>query len=101
VDRTEKLFPVLQRAGYSYVYKTGHKKKHGSLIAFRKEMFEKVEDRTLYYDEQEVRLNGEAATRRGSSFFTKNIANLVALRKLDKDDQGFIVATTHLFWHPK
>ena len=91
---------MLATAGYSYVYKAGRSKNHGCVIAYRKDKFEKVEDRTLYYDEQEVRPDGEAATRVGSSFYTKNIANLVALKEID-NDRGFIVATTHLFWHPR
>lgn len=101
VDRTEKLFPVLQRAGYSYVYKAGNRKKHGSVIAYRKDTFEQAGDHRVLYDEEEVRSGGNEKARRGSSFFTTNIGNLVALRRLDKQDEGFIVATTHLFWHPR
>lgn len=71
------------------------------MIAYRKDLFGHVADRTILYDEVEVRAVGEERTRRGNSFFTKNIANLVAIRRLDSEDEGFIVATTHLFWHPR
>lgn len=64
-------------------------------------MFEKLDERVVYYDEEAVRPDAEGSARQGSSFFTKNIANLIALRRLDDKDQGFIVATTHLFWHPR
>ena len=101
VDRTEKLFPVLQKAGYSYVYKAGNRKKHGSVIAYRRDLFEQTGECRVLYDEEEVRTEGEEGARRGSSFFTKNIGNLVALRRMEGQDEGFIVATTHLFWHPR
>ena len=91
---------MLEKAGYAYVFKAGHRKKHGCLVAYRKDMFEKVDERTLYYDEAAVRLNADGPARHGSSRITKNIANLVALRRVDDANQGFFVATTHLFWHP-
>ncbi|GJE87626.1 endonuclease/exonuclease/phosphatase [Phanerochaete sordida] len=100
VDRTEKVFPVLGEAGYSFVFKAGPRKKHGSVIAFSKDKFELVEDRQVFYDETDVRQDGDERGRKGSSFFTKNIANLVALRRRDSDE-GFFVGTTHLFWHPR
>lgn len=91
---------MLGEAGYSFVYKAGPRKKHGSLIAYRKNSFELVDDRQVFYDEQEVRQDGDEKECRGSSFYTKNIANLVALRRLDSNE-GFFVGTTHLFWHPR
>ncbi|KAH9944043.1 Endonuclease/exonuclease/phosphatase [Epithele typhae] len=97
VDRTEKLFPELERAGYAC--------KHGCLIAYRAAAFECVRRRVVAYDEQEVRaadrVLDEGSTRKGSSFRTKNIANVVALQRRDAPDEGVIVATTHLFWHPR
>lgn len=100
VDRTEKLFPVLGEAGYSFIYKAGPRKKHGCVIAFKKDVFELVDDRQVFYDEQDVRSDGNDRYRRGSSFYTKNIANLVALRN-QNTDSGFFIGTTHLFWHPR
>ncbi|KAI0778580.1 Endonuclease/exonuclease/phosphatase [Trametes elegans] len=100
VDRTEKLFPVLEKAGYAWVYAVGPGKKHGCLIAFRKSLYECVRQRVVTYDDQEIREDGDERARRGSSFRTKNIGSLVALRRASAADDGLIVATTHLFWHP-
>ncbi|KAI9060199.1 Endonuclease/exonuclease/phosphatase [Trametes sanguinea] len=100
VDRTEKFFPELEKAGYAWVYAAGPRKKHGCLIAFRKDVYECVRERVVAYDDEEVREDGELQARRGSSFRTKNIGSLVALRRKGADGDGVIVATTHLFWHP-
>lgn len=100
VDRTEKLFPELEKAGYDWVFAAGPRKKHGCLIAFRKDAYECVRRRMVTYDEEDVRDADTEAGRRGSSFRTKNIGSLVALRSLRADGDGVIVATTHLFWHP-
>ncbi|OJT03008.1 hypothetical protein TRAPUB_6351 [Trametes pubescens] len=100
VDRTEKLFPELEKAGYDWVFAAGPRKKHGCLIAFRKDAYECVRRRMVAYDDEDVRDADTEAARRGSSFRTKNIGSLVALRKLRADGDGVIVATTHLFWHP-
>ncbi|KAF8641035.1 hypothetical protein AX17_000680 [Amanita inopinata Kibby_2008] len=101
VDRLEKLMPILEAAGYSHHYAVGLGKKHGCLIAFKKKMFTKVSDHLVHYDEGEVRTTGDDRARRGQSCCTKNIASLVALKNVDSNSQGLIVATTHLFWHPK
>ena len=100
VDRTEKLFPELEKLGYAWVYAAGPRKKHGCLIAYRKNAFECVRQKVVLYDEEEVRAEGNEQARRGLSFRTKNIGSLVALRKVGGGDDGIIVATTHLFWHP-
>ncbi|RDX52041.1 Endonuclease/exonuclease/phosphatase [Lentinus brumalis] len=100
VDRTEKLFPVLEKANYAWVYAAGPRKKHGCLIAYRKDAFSCIRQKVITYDDQEIREDGDEQARRGSSFRTKNIGNLVALRKLGPGNDGVIVATTHLFWHP-
>ncbi|KAI3621886.1 ccr4 nocturin family endoribonuclease [Moniliophthora roreri] len=100
VDRLEKLLPVLEKGGYAHVYASGPGKKHGCLVAFHRDSYEVVAQRTIQYDEQEVHSDGERAFRLGSSFRTKNIGHLVALKNI-KDEKGFIVATTHLFWHPR
>lgn len=100
VDRLEKLLPVLEGAGYSHAFAAGPKKKHGCLIAYVKDKYIKVEERTVLYDEQEIRTEGDERARRGSSFRTKNIGFIAALRQSEAQG-GIIVATTHLFWHPK
>ncbi|KAJ7492540.1 Endonuclease/exonuclease/phosphatase [Mycena latifolia] len=100
VDSLEKLLPVLAAAGYNHHYAAGPGKKHGCLIAF-KDNYTKLEERLIHYDEQHVRSEGDENTRRGSSFRTRNIGSLVALKNLSHDGEGVVIGTTHLFWHPK
>ncbi|KAI0936526.1 hypothetical protein AcV5_004639 [Taiwanofungus camphoratus] len=100
LDRLDKLLPVLEKAGYSWTYASGPRKKHGCLIAYRTDAFVLVGERVIVYDEQDVREEGSERSRRGSSFRTKNIASLVRLRRSGSAHDGFVVATTHLFWHP-
>lgn len=97
----EKLLPLLEDAGYSHVYAAGPGKKHGCLVAFARNKYTKKEDRTVLYDEQTIRRDTEERACRGSSFQTKNIASLVALEAADDENMGIVVATTHLFWHPR
>ena len=101
VDRLEKLLPVIEGAGYSHTYAAGPGKKHGCLIAYNKDKFTKVKERVVHYDDEEIRTDGDDRIRRGCSFRTKNIGSLLALKRNDTESNGIIVATTHLFWHPK
>lgn len=101
VDRLEKLLLVLNGAGYSHAYASGPRKKHGCLIVFAQEKFVKVAERVVYYDDEEIRPEGDKHCRRGSSFRTKNIGFIVALAKNGCTGKGVVIATTHLFWHPK
>jgi len=100
VDRLAKLLPMLDQAGYSHRYAAGRGKKHGCLIAFKRRLI-KVHERLVYYDEQPIRDAGDERGRCGHSFKTKNIGLILALRFQDDPNNGVIVATTHLFWHPK
>ncbi|KAH8120388.1 Endonuclease/exonuclease/phosphatase [Phellopilus nigrolimitatus] len=102
VDRLEKLGPVLSSAGYSFAYSSGPRKKHGCAIAFRTDVYKKVAEQTVFYDEAELHSEGPTAQfRKGSSFRTRNIGFIIALERLSAEDQHIIVATTHLFWHPR
>lgn len=97
----ESLVPFLQSLGYSHTYSCGPRKKHGCLIAYRAKVFTKLTDWTMFYDDSEVRKDGEDASfRRGSSFRTRNIGLLVALERVSSKET-IVIATTHLFWHPK
>ncbi|KZT05970.1 Endonuclease/exonuclease/phosphatase [Laetiporus sulphureus 93-53] len=100
VDRLERLLPVLEEAGYEHVYAAGPRKKHGCLIAYRKDAYILTDQRLIEYDQQEVHEEGSETARRGSSFRTRNIASLVRLQKVASPSTGVVVATTHLFWHP-
>ena len=46
--------PILQNAGYTTIYRTGHCKKHGLLIAYRDAKCTKVSDHIIFFDEKEV-----------------------------------------------
>jgi RNA exonuclease NGL2 len=100
VDRLERLIPVLEEARYSHVYAAGPRKKHGCLIGFRKDSLEIRDQFAIHYDDTGARADGTEPTGKGLSFRTKNIANVVALGKVGQPKEGYIVATTHLFWHP-
>ena len=107
---------MLAKANYAWVYAAGPRKKHGCAVVFRANTFEEVGSRTVFYDDEEVHIDGahspgeesaeeqeQAKARRASSRITKNIANIVALKRIGDDDvnDGVVVATTHLFWHPR
>jgi RNA exonuclease NGL2 len=104
VDRLEKLIPVLEEARYSHVYAAGPKKKHGCLIGFRKDTLEIRDQFVLHYDDTDGHADGtdgtEPSLSKGLSHRTKNIANVVALERVGRPSEGYVVATTHLFWHP-
>jgi len=101
VDRLEKLIPVLEEAQYAHVYAAGPKKKHGCLIGFRKDTLEIRDQFVIHYDDTDAHADGtEPSPSKGLSHRTKNIANVVALEKVGQPNEGYVVATTHLFWHP-
>jgi RNA exonuclease NGL2 len=77
------------------------------MVLFKKELFELHSHKTVYYDGEEVRhgpLEDEegnsSSWRRGASRATKNIGLIVAFKRKENSQKGFVVATTHLFWHP-
>ncbi|KAH8998879.1 Endonuclease/exonuclease/phosphatase [Lactarius hatsudake] len=100
VDRLEKLIPVLEEAKYGHVYAAGPRKRHGSLVAFRKDSYKIHGNIVICYDDIDIRPDGSESFRKGLSFRTKNVGNIVALEKVGDSSEGYIVATTHLFWHP-
>jgi RNA exonuclease NGL2 len=92
---------MLEHAGYTHHYGSGSGKKHGCMIAFKKNMYSMVSDKVIYYDQYVPMDNDSGRCLTGNTFKTRNIGLLVALRRLDQESEGLIVATTHLFWHPK
>jgi RNA exonuclease NGL2 len=100
VDRLEKLLPSLHSASYAETYAAGPGKRHGCMIVYRDAVFEKIEQETIYYDDLDVRPAGDKHERKGSSRRTKNIGLIVGIRRRDQPDHGYVIATTHLFWHP-
>ena len=91
---------MLGKSGYSHHYASGRNKKHGCLIGYKKELYSFLADRVIYYDEQPVGMAGEK-TRVGSSFKTQNIGYMVAIKDRMNTKEGIVIATTHLFLHPK
>ena len=100
VDRLNKLLPILEDAGFAYHYAAGNGKKHGCLIAFKKDMYTMSAAKSVEYDNEYVRSDGDNAARCGRSFHTKNVGCLLSLQSNFRAE-GILVATTHLFWHPK
>ena len=92
---------MLENAGYAHLYSSGPSKKHGCMIAFKKSLYSMVSDKVIYYDQYVPMVNDSGRSLTGNTFKTRNIGLLVALQSLDQESEGFIVATTHLFWHPK
>ncbi|KZT44472.1 Endonuclease/exonuclease/phosphatase [Sistotremastrum suecicum HHB10207 ss-3] len=101
VDRLEVLLPELHAAGYSHIYASGRNKKHGCMVLYRESQFKKIHEETIYYDEETARLDTSGTSQPiGNSFRTKNIGLIVALQSVHSN-LGLVVATTHLFWHPR
>jgi RNA exonuclease NGL2 len=80
------------------------------MVLFKDDLFEVLAEKTVYYDEEDVhdrdRSDGGSAENsqstqwwKGTSRLTNNIGLIVALR-YKGNEQAFVVATTHLFWHP-
>ena len=90
VDRLHKLTPVLEKAGYDHIFAAGPQKKHGCLIAYHRDKYSICGKSSVCYDDQNVR-QGDKRSSRGSSFRTKNIASLVALKTFAGGGAGFIV----------
>jgi RNA exonuclease NGL2 len=110
VDRFDVLPKSLAPGKYDYAFASGRGKKHGLAILYKQDLFNKHTERIIYYDEEDVRDGrfrderfDEAAHirwRRGMTRTTRNIGFVVALRNTTDPASGYIVATTHLFWHP-
>ncbi|KDR85084.1 hypothetical protein GALMADRAFT_83454 [Galerina marginata CBS 339.88] len=99
VDRLEKLLPMLEKAGYSPHYASGRGKLHGCLIAFKNDLYSMIAEKVIFYDDLSVDI--PKSTRFASSFKTRNIGYMIALRSKVDETEGAVVATTHLFWHPR
>ena len=92
---------MLENAGYDHHYGSGPGKKHGCMIAFKKNLYLMVADKVVYYDQYIPMDNDSGHSLKRNTFKTRNIGLLVALKSFNQETEGLIVATTHLFWHPK
>ena len=74
------------------------------MILHKEDMFEKVAESTVYFDEVDVGQyfdpNPNRIPRTATTRLTKNIGLVVAFARKD-GSPGCIVVTTHAFWHPK
>jgi RNA exonuclease NGL2 len=92
---------MLEKAGYAHHYSSGPGKKHGCMIAFKKNLYSMISVKVIHYDQYVPMDNDSGLSLTGNTFKTRNIGLSVALQSLDQKSEGLIVATTHLFWHPK
>ena len=105
VDSINEPGQVVQKLGYAYEYERGYSnKKHGLMIAWRTKTSERpsfegpILKRVLCLDDMApwgTEVQGPSLTR-----ITRNIALIVALPFSGREG-GIIMATTHLFWHPR
>ncbi|WFD29794.1 hypothetical protein MSPP1_000807 [Malassezia sp. CBS 17886] len=113
VDMVDLHARALTPAGYQFVYERGYDtKKHGLMIAWRAETASErpafgapVARHVCLLDEScpAAVLGGAHASwarTTGLSRVTRNVALFVALPHAGRDG-GVVVATTHLFWHPR
>ncbi|CCH60830.1 hypothetical protein TBLA_0D03300 [Henningerozyma blattae CBS 6284] len=83
-------------------------KHHGVLIAWKKSIFKQVDHMVVDFDDVKTsniarrtitrNIAMYVALKFNDEFITKNFPNL--LHSFDQNDIGFIISTTHLFWHP-
>ncbi|WVF70931.1 hypothetical protein IAT40_005726 [Kwoniella sp. CBS 6097] len=111
---------------HDYVKGSGPGKQHGLVIFYRSPRFIVRASKLIHLDLEELSPapntntntntnmytnakvgsgdddNAESARkRRGGSRQTKNVGLIVALQDVQNEKRGIVVATTHLFWHPK
>ncbi|GJJ09514.1 hypothetical protein Clacol_003737 [Clathrus columnatus] len=89
---------MLESASYTHIYASGPGKLHGCMIAYSIDLFEELAHAVAFYDDLSI-WEG-AADRKGLTRLTKNIGLIVGLKRRGSST-GFIIATTHLFWHPR
>lgn len=71
------------------------------MIAYLTSLYEEVGHSTVFYDDLWVNEGlKDHDGRKEQTRLTKNIGLVAGLRRLNSST-GFIIATTHLFWHPR
>ncbi|WVQ97282.1 hypothetical protein IAU59_004393 [Kwoniella sp. CBS 9459] len=96
---------------HAFVKGSGPGKQHGLVIFYRSSRFFVRASKLIHLDLEELSpastapdQSGDdegARKRRGGSRQTKNVGLIVALQDVEDEKKGIVVATTHLFWHPK
>ncbi|WVR06125.1 hypothetical protein IAU60_003155 [Kwoniella sp. DSM 27419] len=99
-DRLNDFLPALPR--HAHVKGSGPGKLHGLVILYNKSRFFPRATRLVHLDQEDLQPDApEGKARRGGSRQTKNVGLIVALQDVEDENRGIVVATTHLFWHPK
>jgi len=97
VDR-EQYHPffvnLMQTCNYDHVFLAAKRKRQGLLITWKKDKYELVHRKNVYYDLLD-------AGNVGPTLWTGNIALLVGLKCLEQEGRGIWISNTHLFWHPR
>ncbi|KAK8866182.1 hypothetical protein IAR55_001333 [Kwoniella newhampshirensis] len=97
---------------HSHVKGSGPGKLHGLVILYRNDRFFVRGTKLVQLDLESVATvptdeeasdekHQDIRRRRGGSRQTKNVGLIVALEESNAVGRGVVVATTHLFWHPK
>ncbi|KAK1925416.1 Endonuclease/exonuclease/phosphatase [Papiliotrema laurentii] len=112
-DRLKDLCRAMPH--HLFVEAKGHGKLHGLVVMYRSSRYRVRAKKTVFLDEEylhdtkdsnptsegSTRDEDEERRRRAGTRHTKNIGLIVALEDLEKPDEGIVVSTAHLFWHPK
>ncbi|BEI93890.1 uncharacterized protein CcaverHIS019_0603490 [Cutaneotrichosporon cavernicola] len=86
--------------GHEAIEARGPGKLHGLVVLYRTARWRVRASRAVQLDLEHLN-PGEGAEARGGSRATKNMCLIVALEDTSTPGKGIVVATTHLFWHPK
>nr|ODN96642.1 hypothetical protein L204_03351 [Cryptococcus depauperatus CBS 7855] len=108
-DMLPALLPSLP--DHTPITAAGPGKSHGLVILYNNSIFTQFSFKVIHLDFENLNDNHPDGSSmettalmkraRASSRYTKNIALLAALSSNANPKNGVIVATTHLFWHPK
>lgn len=120
---------ILKEIGLEMKFHRHRSKQHGVVIAYRSSIFERVLSPTLevYYDKKNSDVSGNEENKAGENLDvqqndqqhaheelaeqdkedtilgladTGNTGFAVALRYRDHPQEGVVIGTTHLYWHP-
>lgn len=94
-DKAETFWKeTLGKLGLEMVFTTAQGKMHGNIIAFNAKLFSVTDSTVIDYD----KIEPEGLPKQIAS---RNTGVVVALKKNSSPDSGLVVATTHMFWHPR
>lgn len=99
--------PICNKLGLEAHFSTYPDKHHGLVIAYKAKYFALKEKKEIFYDGLPTASDGTSSLVPMNSLLTKNTGVIVAL-EIKKDEtcthetnnEGIVIATTHLYWHP-